>query len=271
MGVTFSIFSLKKRKLDKLIHSFTQKKRRSSHEVIEKISKWAIMSMSHDPRLYHNDRHIQEVTEFTKEIFDEIPENILDKEMKKCIIIAAALHDICHPAGSSNKQVLDYVAQRLCDNDILETTHLETIHSHIAYELLRKSGSFSSLGETKEMHNIYIITELILSTDLQTYIENECVKQLSNIEQLRIAKLIIRCADLCHLVKDLDYHIARINGLNFELGFKLTNSQNLNFIITFAIPLFNELHTICNTKKTKYWVEQVHQKIEYWTNGSVHS
>jgi 3'5'-cyclic nucleotide phosphodiesterase len=218
----------------------------------------AMNMMSDDPEVYHNDRHVRDVADFLKEAIRELPDDLMfDKNKERCMITAALMHDVCHPAGKSNKEIHDNMVEILCDDS--HSNHLETIHAQIAISLLNKSNSFASLGTVVQARNYDFITEMIKATDMATYFEEE------EDEEKAIAKLIIRCADLCHVTKDMDYHMLNVKALNTELGIVLTSEQNANFLKKFALPLFNKLDDICKTEKTAEWVAAVENKIVYWS------
>lgn len=212
--------------------------------------------MSSDPTVYHNDRHVKDVANFTREILGELKgEFLLDQNMSKCLYVAALLHDVCHPAGGANKDAHENVLART------SSTHMETIHSEVAKSLLLHTNSFACLDDIQRNKNIDIITEIILATELKTYLapEDERTSQ-----EMMLAKLIIRCADLCHITKSLEYHLLNVKALNNECGVIMTAKQNADFIEKFTKPQFIKLHEFCESERSAYWIKQIDDKIRYW-------
>ena len=85
---------------------------------------------------------------------------------------------------------------------------------------------------------------------------------------ITLAKLIIRCADLCHVTKNISYHLQNVKALNVELGFDFSPKSNVDFIQNCALPLYTKLHTFCNSEKSNMWLNEINNKITYWNTLS---
>lgn len=233
----------------------SNKSRRCS---VETACNMALSLMTKDDSIYHNEQHVIDVGNFVKEIMAELKnEYTFDLNMSKCLIAAALMHDVAHPAGVTNKIVHDNIVNSLGTN----SNNLEKFHTELATHLMRKVKSFSVLSEVEREKNYDIITELIMATDVKSYF-----KPIPDNENpdITLAKLIIRCGDLCHITKNISYHIQNVKALNVELGFDISPKSNANFIKQFALPLFTKLDTFCGTKKSEMWLKEINNKIAYW-------
>jgi len=101
-----------------------------------------------------------------------------------------------------------------------------------------------------------------MATDVKSYFESTPYNEKPDIT---LAKLIIRCADLCHVTKDISYHLQNVEALNVELGFNLSPKSNIDFIKQYALPLYTKLHTFCDTEKSEMWLKEINNKIAYWS------
>ena len=124
---------------------------------------------------------------------------------------------------------------------------------------MKRSQSFMTHGEAYQTYCLDIIEKLILATEVNSYFE-----PADDDEGMQIAKLIIRCADLCHVTKDMDYHLLNVHCLNNELGITLSAKANAGFIEKFALPLFIKLDEYCKTQKSAQWIQTIKAKIDYW-------
>jgi HD superfamily phosphohydrolase len=230
-------------------------KKRISNELARAIG---LKLMSKDDNVYHNKQHVLDVEQFTSEIFDELQDKYqLSDLIKKCIKTAAILHDVCHPAGYSNNNIHELVVKSIN----IQSDHMETKHSKISEFILHKTNSFLSLGKELQEYYIQFIIKLILSTDLNTY-----EKKQEEQEELKLAILILRCADLSNLTKSLDDHLLSTNRLNNELGITISPQNNIEFIIKYVLPIFTQLDFYCKSKKSNDWINNINHKIEYWNN-----
>ena len=218
----------------------------------------ALQMMRHDSNIYHNKQHVKDVAEFAELIMIELQEYITS-EMHKHIITAAMMHDVCHPAGRPFSEIKDKVHDLYEQNT--EPSHLESMHAEIAVNILIRSNSFLEQGENKQEEHLKMISELIMATDIKSYSNNPQI--LSDIE---IAKTIIRCADLCHLAKNMNKHFEAIAALNQEIGMTISPKHHADFIKTYAIPQFQKLHELCKTDISDEWLKNVNNKLEYWSS-----
>jgi hypothetical protein len=232
-----------------------KKQRRCS---LEYACNMALSLMTKDGSIYHNEQHVIDVGNFVKEIMAELKdEYTFDQNISKCIVAAALMHDVAHPAGVTNKTVHDSIVNSIGTTSL----HLETIHTEVATHLMRKVKSFSFLPELEREKNYDLITELIMATDVKSYFEPIPYNEKPNIT---LAKLIIRCADLCHVTKNISYHLQNVKALNVELGFDLSPKSNVDFIQKCALPLYTKLHTFCDSEKSELWLKEINNKIAYW-------
>ena len=232
-----------------------KKQRRCS---VEYACNLALSLMSKDNTIYHNEQHVIDVRNFVKEIIAELKdEYTFDQNMNKCLIAAALMHDVAHPAGTTNKIIHDSIVNSMGTSSI----HLETFHTKVAMHLMRKEKSFSVLSDAEREKNYDLITELIMATDVKSYFEPIPENEKPEIS---LAKLIIRCADLCNVTKNISYHLQNIEALNVELGFDLSPKSNVDFIQKCALPIYTKLHTFCGTEKSEIWLKEINNKIAYW-------
>jgi HD superfamily phosphohydrolase len=221
--------------------------------------------MSKNNMIYHNKNHVLEVDEFTETIMNELKDKYKFCNMlKKCVRTAAILHDVCHPAGTTNQAVHNKVIEYLN----VKSNHMETKHAKIAEKVLRKTDSFLGLGKDLQEHYINIVIELILATDITTYFveedEQDDEDEQEEKEDIELCKLIIRCADLSHVTKSLDHHLVNVQALNTEMGFDISPKSNVEFITKYVLPLYTKLHTYCETPTSQIWLERIKDKIKYW-------
>ena len=142
-----------------------KKERRCS---VEYACNMALSLMTKDNTIYHNEQHVIDVGDFVKEIIAELKdEYTFDQNMSKCLIAAALMHDVAHPAGTTNKIIHDNIVNSIETN----SDHLEKFHTEVATHLMRKVNSFSFLPEIEREKNYDLITELIMATDVKSYFE----------------------------------------------------------------------------------------------------
>jgi hypothetical protein len=209
----------------------------------------ALTLMTNNINVYHNQQHAIDVADFAVLACTE--STLLNSDIKKCIRVAALMHDVCHPAGRKFEDVHH-------DFDELCQSHLETMHAQVAKQLLKRSNTFGSVGVEKQNQYHEFIIKLIMATDVASY---------SSYEEdpiLELSKTIIRCADLQHLTKDIKIHLEHVVALNNELNIVLTPKNHIEFIQKIALPQFKKLHELCNTTQTLIWLSAVQQKINYW-------
>lgn len=107
-------------------------------------------------------------------------------------------------------------------------------------------------GRKHKTIHIFRITELIMSTKLDTY----SIPYEPQISVMDIAKTIIRCGDLCHYTFELPRHLRRVNN----------EINNAEFIRMYVVPQFELLTKICGTARSKEWLSNVMFKLQYWSD-----
>jgi hypothetical protein len=226
------------------------------------LKKIALKNMSNDTSVYHNQQHIRDVVNFTREAICEVSlsvPNIAYGMWRDVLISAAYLHDICHPAGDSImtiKEVAASVTGRLPELDAT----LEHLHSEIGVALLSKTTSFRSYSPKCKEDRIRLITDLIMQTNIGTY------KTPCSLKDTRdIAIVILRCADLSHFTFPIASHLKRVGALNNELDASMTPQQNADFIEKFVLPQFEALASICQSPQAEEWLHNVKFKYRYWS------
>ena len=230
----------------------------NNSNTFKSIFKLSLANMSNDISVYHNKTHVIEVVDFMKKTINEMQETVPEfktKEWRFILVASAYMHDICHPAGQDRTNIEDvakYVTGNLADLKV----NLEHLHSEIGVAMLKRTRSFAKIATDET-----IITELIKATELKTYTV-EYPK--STIE---IAKLMIRCSDLCHFTFELPLHLQRVRALNKEMGWDFCFQDNAGFISEFVIPQFELLVKVCGTPCTKEWLHNVMFKHKYWSDN----
>lgn len=236
----------------------TQSEVENNSNTFKSIFKLSLANMSNDTSIYHNNTHVIEVVDFMKKIINEIDEIVPEfktKEWRFILVASAYMHDICHPAGQDRAYIEDvakYVTGKLPDF----RANLEHLHSEIGIAMIKRTKSFS-----RHMTDENIITELIKATELKTY-TIEYPKTT-----IEIAKLMMRCSDLCHFTFELPLHLNRVTALNKEMGLDFCVQDNAGFINEFVIPQFELLVKVCGTPRTKEWLHNVMFKYKYWSEN----
>ena len=239
-----------------IAHPQSELELENNSNTFKSIFKLSLANMSNDISVYHNKTHVIEVVDFMKEIINEMKEIVPEfktKEWRFILVASAYMHDICHPAGQDRgviEDVAKYVTGKLPDVRV----SLEHLHSEIGVAIIKRTKSFS-----RHTTDENIITELIKATELKTY-TIEYPKTT-----IEIAKLMIRCSDLCHFTFKLPLHLKRVEALNKEMGLDFCFQDNADFITEFVIPQFELLVKVCGTPRTKEWLHNVMFKFKYWS------
>ena len=227
-------------------NTIAQSELENNSNTFKSIFKLSMENMSKDSSVYHNITHVIEVVDFMKEIINEMKEIIPEfktKEWRFILVASAYMHDICHPTGQDRTGKLPDVR-----------VSLEHLHSEIGVAIIKRTKSFS-----RHTTDENIITELIKATELNTY-TIEYPKTT-----IEIAKLMIRCSDLCHFTFELPLHLKRVKALQKEMGVDFCFQDNADFITEFVIPQFELLVKVCGTPRTKEWLHNVMFKFKYWS------
>lgn len=221
--------------------------------------KIAHANMSNDESVYHNRKHLEDVVKFVKEAINEVSKSvpaIASHEWRVALVTAACMHDICHPAGG-DKANIHQIAQHVTGKLPELNATLEHMHGQIGVAMLQQTKSFSKVPQQQKTIQVYRITELIMSTNLETY-NIPFEPQLSIMD---VAKTIIRCGDLCHFTFELPRHLRRVKALNKELGITM---DNVNFIQRYVVPQFELLSKVSGTPRSKEWLSNILFKLHYW-------
>lgn len=195
---------------------------------------------------YHNFRHAFEVLHSTCVIISTIKIK-LSKIDKRILLIAALCHDIDH-RGFSNTHYA--TRERLNLVGKTDGSINEIHHAKLTVNLLDVCKLFPK--NTKPLYVSNVVTELILSTDVST--------NISNNDPLRMCKLILRCADVSHPLRQFYTHFYWVFRHHKESVKEFQNKSNnvddivmdtILFLNNYVKPLYEQLRDSTLNKKLK--------------------
>lgn len=103
------------------------------------------------------------------------------------------------------------------------------------------------------------VIKLIIATYIETYNDK-------NIDNLDLARLIVRCADMNHITKSFQEYMKIVIKINTEMCYTCIPSDHIKYLKKYAIPQFTQLNDICKTSKTQAWLASACNKLYKWSS-----
>jgi tRNA isopentenyl-2-thiomethyl-A-37 hydroxylase MiaE len=103
------------------------------------------------------------------------------------------------------------------------------------------------------------IIKLIIATYVETYNDK-------NMDNLDLARLIIRCSDMNHITKTFQEYMKIVIKINTEIGYTCIPLDHIKYLKNYAIPQFTLLNDLCKTQKTQEWLASACNKLYKWSS-----